>query len=200
MAIENKEEVIQYIKSNEGFLQENNFITEKIVEKQAEYTLEGVESFINDNQGLRDKMYNSNVGKYLKKQLGVEEVTPEMLGEKIILGKELDKFKGTAKETALKLALKDAKHPELIIPQFDMTKIDFNETGITGIDEQVGTLKEKYPDLFGTKPIKPGTPPALPPGDGNKTEPTYEEFLRMNKKQKAKLSDETLKNILRSGK
>ncbi|WP_319371971.1 phage scaffolding protein [uncultured Ilyobacter sp.] len=168
-----KEQVLEFLgkEENKGFLKENGFQTEveKIVEKPAEITVEAVEGFIGENQGLRDKLYNNHISKYLKKQLGVEEVTPEMLGEKITFAKNIDTFKGKAIETALKLALKGAKHPELILGQVDKSKINFGDEGLTGIDEQVTGLKEKYPELFGEKkPTTPGTPPALPKGTKQK--------------------------------
>lgn len=58
------------------------------------------------------------------------------------------------KEIAIKDALysEKAKHPELLLSKFDLSKILLDEKGekvVSGIEEQVKTHKETYKDLFG---------------------------------------------------
>lgn len=58
------------------------------------------------------------------------------------------------KESAIKDALynEKAKHPELLISKFDLSKIVLDEKGekvVSGIDEQMKSNKETYKDLFG---------------------------------------------------
>ena len=58
------------------------------------------------------------------------------------------------KEIAIKDALytEKAKHPELLISKFDLSKITLDEKGekvVAGIEEQIKSNKETYKDLFG---------------------------------------------------
>ena len=71
------------------------------------------------------------------------------------------------KESAIKDALynEKAKHPELLLGKFDLSKILLDEKGekvVSGIEDQIKTNKETYKDLFGevetTKPPYHYTP------------------------------------------
>lgn len=58
------------------------------------------------------------------------------------------------KESAIKDALynEKAKHPELLLGKFDLSKIVLDEKGekvVSGIEEQMKSNKETYKDLFG---------------------------------------------------
>ncbi len=58
------------------------------------------------------------------------------------------------KESAIKDALynEKAKHPELLISKFDLSKILLDEKGekvVSGIEDQMKTNRETYKDLFG---------------------------------------------------
>lgn len=58
------------------------------------------------------------------------------------------------KESAIKekLYAEKAKHPDLLLSKFDLSKItldDKNENVVSGIDEQIKSHKETYKDLFG---------------------------------------------------
>lgn len=58
------------------------------------------------------------------------------------------------KESAIKDALynEKAKHPELLLSKFDLSKILLDEKGekvVSGIEEQIKSNKETYKDLFG---------------------------------------------------
>lgn len=58
------------------------------------------------------------------------------------------------KESAVKDALynEKAKHPELLLSKFDLSKILLDEKGekvVSGIEEQMKSNKENYKDLFG---------------------------------------------------
>lgn len=58
------------------------------------------------------------------------------------------------KEQAIKDALynEKAKHPELLLSKFDLSKILLDEKGekvVSGIEDQIKTNKETYKDLFG---------------------------------------------------
>lgn len=75
------------------------------------------------------------------------------------------------KEIAIKDALyaEKAKHPELLISKFDLSKIILDEKGenvVSGIEEQMKSNKETYKDLFGeVEPTK--TPYHYIPQSGN---------------------------------
>jgi septal ring factor EnvC (AmiA/AmiB activator) len=77
---------------------------------------------------------------------------------------EIADLKKTSKESKEKLikeqAIKDAlysskaKHPDLLLTKFDLSKIVLDENGekvVAGIDEQIKTHKETYKDLFGSE-------------------------------------------------
>ena len=66
------------------------------------------------------------------------------------------------KEIAIKDALynEKAKHPELLISKFDLSKIVLDEKGenvVSGIEDQMKSNKETYKDLFGETEEKGGT-------------------------------------------
>ena len=75
------------------------------------------------------------------------------------------------KESAIKDALynEKAKHPELLLSKFDLSKILLDEKGekvVSGIEDQMKSNKETYKDLFGeVEPTK--TPYHYTPQGGN---------------------------------
>lgn len=77
------------------------------------------------------------------------------------------------KESAIKEALyaEKAKHPELLLSKFDLSKILLDEKGekvVSGIEEQIKTNKETYKDLFGeVEPTKPAYRYVPQGGNGN---------------------------------
>ena len=75
------------------------------------------------------------------------------------------------KESAIKDALyqANAKHPDLLLSKFDLSKILLDEKGekvVSGIEDQMKSNKETYKDLFGeVEPTK--TPYHYTPSGGN---------------------------------
>lgn len=75
------------------------------------------------------------------------------------------------KESAIKDALyqANAKHPDLLLSKFDLSKILLDEKGekvVSGIEDQMKSHKETYKDLFGeVEPTK--TPYHYTPSGGN---------------------------------
>lgn len=75
------------------------------------------------------------------------------------------------KESAIKDALynEKAKHPELLLSKFDLSKILLDEKGekvVSGIEDQMKSNKETYKDLFGE--VEPtNTPYHYTPQGGN---------------------------------
>ena len=82
----------------------------------------------------------------------------------------------------------------MLVNAVDFSKLDIKDGKITGFDEQVANFKTTYPDLFNEKVSI--TPPSLPPNNGN-SKVKYEDFIKMSDVEKAKLTDEQLKEILR---
>lgn len=77
------------------------------------------------------------------------------------------------KESAIKDALYNerAKHPELLLSKFDLSKILLDEKGekvVSGIEEQIKSNKETYKDLFG-EVEQTKTPYHYTPGSGNQS-------------------------------
>lgn len=76
------------------------------------------------------------------------------------------------KESAIKDALynEKAKHPELLLGKFDLSKILLDEKGekvVSGIEEQMKSNKETYKDLFGE--VETQTPYHYTPVGGTPT-------------------------------
>lgn len=89
-----------------------------------------------DNADLQDKIAN-----YETEKANLEKAHKETT-EKLI------------KEGAINAALykEGAKHPELLLGKFDLSKILLDEKGekvVSGIEEQMKSNKETYKDLFG---------------------------------------------------
>jgi len=59
------------------------------------------------------------------------------------------KLKTVKVESLIKDKLKDTKYPDLLLGKFDVTKVDFDESGKPkGIDEQYEAIKKQYSDMF----------------------------------------------------
>lgn len=97
MPIENMQEFIDYVEANKDSQELSTALESaglvKTVEKEvtkeieAKYTEEGVNNFLKDNQGFRDKLYNSNRDNVYKKLLGLEkdaELTEEQRQTKFV--------------------------------------------------------------------------------------------------------------------
>lgn len=102
----------------------------------ANNTIKDLKKSNGDNADLQTKIAN-----YESEKANLEKAHKETT-EKLI------------KESAIKDALynEKAKHPELLLGKFDLSKILLDEKGekvVTGIDEQMKSNKETYKDLFG---------------------------------------------------
>lgn len=102
----------------------------------AQTTIEDLKKNNGDNADLQNKIAN-----YESEKANLEKAHKETT-EKLI------------KESAIKDALynEKAKHPELLLGKFDLSKILLDEKGekvVSGIEEQMKSNKETYKDLFG---------------------------------------------------
>ncbi len=95
------------------------------------------------------------------------------------------------KEIAIKDALyaEKAKHPELLISKFDLSKIILDEKGenvVSGIEEQIKSNKETYKDLFGETEQQGGTYHYTPNGGENKGNSGATDFVGIIKENQAR--------------
>lgn len=183
--------------SNEGkqWLTDNKFMIETVKEVDKPITAEAVTNFINKNQSLSDKIYNDNAVKFLKTKLG-DKITSDDLGKEIVFKNSFEDYKKEVIKTAVSFGLRaiSPKYSSMLVNAVDFSKLDIKDGKITGFDEQVSNFKTTYPDLFSEKGTT--TPPTLPPNKDN-SKVTYDDFLKMSETEKAKLTDDELKQILR---
>lgn len=184
--------------SNEGkqWLTDNKFMIETVKEIEKPLTAEAVTEFISKNQSLSDKLYNDNATKFLKTKLG-DKVTSDDLGKEIVLKSEFDNFKNETIKTAVNFGLSaiSPKYANMLVNAVDYSKLDVKDGEIVGFKEQIEAFKNTYPDLFNDKTVT-STPAPLPPNNGH-SKVTYDDFLKMSEAEKAKLTDDELKQILR---
>lgn len=184
--------------SNEGkqWLTDNKFMIETVKEIEKPLTAEAVTEFISKNQSLSDKLYNDNATKFLKTKLG-DKVTSDDLGKEIVLKSEFDNFKNETIKTAVNFGLSaiSPKYANMLVNAVDYSKLDVKDGEIVGFKEQIEAFKNTYPDLFNDKTVT-STPAPLPPNNGN-SKVTNDDFLKMSEAEKAKLTDDELKQILR---
>lgn len=199
MAIENGNEVKEWLakEENKEFLKNNGFQTEVQVEKKVEVpakiTDELVNKFIGDNQGFKDKMYNSNVTEFLKKRTGKEDIKPEDLGATLLFENDVKTQNENYKNALIKANMAGVKNSELLLGQIDSSKVTFKDGKLEGFDDQYTALQTKYPDMFESKPID--TPPA---GGGNApTDLTYEQFEAMSPEERRNVPEETLDKLMK---
>ena len=159
MAIENEQEVIDYLKKEENkeFLSKNGFMTE--VEKQVKTPLtdEEVKGYLAGKPDMAKEVGATAVQTFLKEKLG-KEVTEEELKQGLVLGGTLENIK----KLAVGKILSGVKNGDLLMSKIDFSKIQFKEDKIEGLDEQLTSLKTQYKDLF--EPAATGgagTPPAI---------------------------------------
>ncbi|CAL7897222.1 Phage minor structural protein GP20 [Fusobacterium necrophorum subsp. funduliforme] len=159
MAIENEQEVIDYLKKEENkeFLSKNGFVKE--VEKQVKTPLtdEEVKGYLAGKPEMTKEVGATAVQNFLKEKLG-KEVTEEELKQGLVLGGTLE----NVKKLAVGKILSGVKYGDLLMSKIDFSKIQFKEDKIEGLDEQLTSLKTQYKDLF--EPATTGgtgTPPAI---------------------------------------
>lgn len=95
------------------------------------------------------------------------------------------------KEIAIKDALyaEKAKHPELLISKFDLSKITLDEKGenvVSGIEEQMKSNKETYKDLFGEIEQQGGAYHYTPNGGENKGNSGATDFVGIIKENQVR--------------
>lgn len=186
------------LESNEGkkWLTDNKFMIETVKEIEKPLNDEVVTEYIKRNQKISDRLYNDNATKFLKTKLG-DKITSDDLGKEIVLKSEFDNFKNETIKTAVNFGLSaiSPKYANMLVNAVDYSKLDVKDGEIVGFKEQIEAFKNTYPDLFNDKTVT-STPAPLPPNNGH-SKVTYDDFLKMSEAEKAKLTDDELKQILR---
>ena len=186
------------LESNEGkkWLTDNKFMIETVKEIEKPLTDDVVTEYIKKNQKISDRLYNDNATKFLKTKLG-DKITSDDLGKEIVLKSEFDNFKNETIKTAVNFGLSaiSPKYSSMLVNAVDYSKLDVKDGEIVGFKEQIEAFKNTYPDLFNDKTVT-STPAPLPPNNGH-SKVTYDDFLKMSEAEKAKLTDDELKQILR---
>ena len=95
------------------------------------------------------------------------------------------------KESAIKDALynEKAKHPELLLSKFDLSKIILDETNekvVSGIEEQIKSNKETYKDLFGETEPKSETYHYIPNGGNQNNNSGATDFVGIIKENQSR--------------
>ena len=102
-----------------------------------------------------------------------------------------DKIRDMRLTGAIKDQLKDCKYPELVADKFDRTKLILADDGtVSGLSEQLKTVKETYKELF-TTPISgktPGNNGKTPPQEGGSSG-RREELEKLIKDPATRLAD-----------
>ena len=186
------------LESNEGkkWLIDNKFMIETIKEIEKPLNDDVVTEYIKKNQKISDRLYNDNATKFLKTKLG-DKITSDDLGKEIVLKSEFDNFKNETIKTAVNFGLSaiSPKYSSMLVNAVDYSKLDVKDGEIVGFKEQIEAFKNTYPDLFNDKTVTL-TPAPLPTNNGN-SKVTNDDFLKMSEAEKAKLTDDELKQILR---
>lgn len=139
----------------------------------AQTTIEDLKKSNGDNADLQQK-----VSDYETKIANLETASKEEKAKML-------------KEIAIKDALyaEKAKHPELLISKFDLSKIILDEKGekvVSGIEEQIKSNKETYKDLFGETEQQGGAYHYTPNGGDNKGNSGATDFVGIIKENQVR--------------
>lgn len=189
-------EQIEFMKSEEGkTLLNNNGVTTKIID---------INSIIETEEGIQEVFKNPKISAELDRRnsKSFERFKNETLAnyvEKSKLEEIETNYKSQLTDTKLDLeiekALMGVKHSDLLKGQIDRKSLSVSENGITGLDEQLNSLREKYADLFAVEQTPKKTPPSAAPNQ--KTEITYEDYQKMTKAERKKVPEEVLNKLLK---
>lgn len=110
----------------------------------------------------------------IKKQLRdsektIADLTEQAKGQESLqqtIAEYENRLKQTNIDYALKDALKGVKYSELLAKQIDMSKLEYKDGQVTGIEEQLKGLKETYADFFQIDEPAPTNPTGFTPVSG----------------------------------
>ncbi len=176
----------------------NKKAPENVVPKEQYNSLAETKKKLDEDVKTRDKQLAE-----LQKAGSVEDLQKQLTDalEKNKKDKEeyADKIVDMKLSAAIEKALSGALHPELMAGKIDKSKLKINDDDtITGLDEQIKSLKESYKDMF--KPDKTGVSPVNP--EEKDTVITKEQFAKMKYAERMELfnSNKQLYDELSGGK
>lgn len=165
MAIENAQEVVDYLKKeeNKDFLKNNGFTTIETKEIKVPITETEVKAFLDGNAELKKQVGTEAVKAFLKEKLGTD-ITDENLNESLYKAGDYENLK----KLLVMERLAGVQYGDLLMQKIDISKVKINADKVEGLDEQITVLKTTYAGLFNTQG-KINTPPA-PPKEEPKSE------------------------------
>ena len=176
----------------------NKKAPENVVPKEQYNSLAETKKKLDEDVKTRDKQLAE-----LQKAGSVEDLQKQLTDalEKNKKDKEeyADNIVDMKLSAAIEKALSGALHPELMAGKIDKSKLKINDDDtITGLDEQIKSLKESYKDMF--KPDKTGVSPVNP--EEKDTVITKEQFAKMKYAERMELfnSNKQLYDELSGGK
>ena len=176
----------------------NKKAPENVVPKEQYNSLADAKKKLDDDVKTRDSQLAE-----LQKAGSVEDLQKQLTEALEANGKAEKEYKEKIADMKLdseiEKALSGALHPELMSGKIDKSKLKINDDDtITGLDEQIKSLKESYKDMF--KPDKTGVSPANP--EGKDTVITKEQFAKMKYSERMELynSNRELYDELSGGK
>lgn len=165
----------------------NKKAPENVVPKDQYNSLAETKKKLDEDVKTRDKQL-TELNAELSKAGSIEDLQKQLTDalEKNKKDKKeyADKIADMKLSAAIEKALSGALHPELMAGKIDKSKLKINDDDtITGLDEQIKSLKESYKDMF--KPDKTGVSPANP--EGKDTVITKEQFAKMKYAERMEL-------------
>lgn len=158
MAIENEQEVIDYLKKeeNKDFLSKNGFKTVETKEVKTPVSEAEVKAFLEGNAELKKTVGAEAVKNFLKEKLGTE-VTDENMNGKLYKADDYEQLK----KMLVMERLSGVQYGDLLMQKIDLTKVQIKEDKVEGLDEQINSLKTTYANLFSAQTKTTTTPPGL---------------------------------------
>lgn len=156
MAIENEQEVIDYLKKeeNKDFLSKNGFKTVETKEVKTPVSEAEVKAFLEGNAELKKTVGAEAVKNFLKEKLGTE-VTDENMNGKLYKADDYEQLK----KMLVMERLSGVQYGDLLMQKIDLAKVQIKEDKVEGLDEQINSLKTTYANLFSVQTKTTTTPP-----------------------------------------
>lgn len=158
MAIENEQEVVDFLKAeeNKDFLKNNGFTTVETKEVKSPLNEVEVKAFIEGNEALKKEMDTDAIKKFLKEKLGSDVNDEELKGK---LYKSVD-YEHLKKMLVIE-RLSGVQYRDLLLNKIDLNKVEIKGGKVEGLDEQIAVLKTSYAGLFSGQ-RRENTPPPIP--------------------------------------
>lgn len=188
-------EILAYLATDEGkkaLMDAGLFQTKEVIKEVPKEVIKEVVKEVPAQ--ITDEEKSAIKAQYVRETLGLAE-DANIENIKLVSADQVGEMK---KGFINKIISNQVKHFDLIGSKIDYNKIELKDGAINGLDEQLEPLKASYPELFdlSAKDKKKSPPP------GGDKDPdmkyTYEDFQKMSKEDRAKLTDDQLMDIMNS--